>query len=127
MAVPTGASLLGRVHTALADDGKTGEFLGRLTQKRKIGAIGHGAVDGGDTMRKRGGYKVEAHINRTANVLDGGTIRHQEHTLLVQRTEGVLDGLAIGTRTIGGIDRHDIGTRGNAGASVTQRRRDVNA
>ena len=70
---------------------------------------------------------VEAHINRTANVLDGGTIRHQEHTLLVQRTEGVLDGLAIGTRTIGGIDRHDIGTRGNAGASVTQRRRDVNA
>lgn len=78
-------------------------------------------------MRKRGGYKVEAHINRTANVLDGGTVGHQEHTLLVQRTEGVLDGLAIGTRTIGGIDRHDIGTRGNAGTSMAQRRRDVNA
>ena len=78
-------------------------------------------------MRKRGGYKVEAHINRTANVLDGGTIRHQEHTLLVQRAEGILDRLAVGTRAIGGVDRHDIGTGSNAGASVTQRRRDVNA
>ena len=78
-------------------------------------------------MRKRGGYQVEAHINRTANVLDGGTIRHQEHTLLVQRAEGILDRLAIGARTIGGVDRHDIGTGSNAGASVTQRRRDVNA
>ena len=78
-------------------------------------------------MRECGGYQVEAHINRTANVLDGGTIRHQEHTLLVQRAEGILDRLAIGTRTIGGVDRHDIGTRSNAGTSVTQRRRDVNA
>lgn len=45
----------------------------------------------------------------------------------MQRAEGILDGLAIGTRTIGGVDRHDIGTGSNAGASVTQRRRDVNA
>ena len=78
-------------------------------------------------MRKRGRYQVEAHINRTANVLDGGTIRHQEHTLLVQRAEGILDRLAIGARTIGGVDRHDIGTSSNAGAGVAQRRRDVNA
>lgn len=78
-------------------------------------------------MRKRGGYQVKAHINSTANVLDGGTIRHQEHTLLVQRAEGILDRLAIGAWTIGGVDRHDIGTGSNAGASVTQRRRDVNA
>lgn len=78
-------------------------------------------------MRKRGGYQVKAHINSTANILDGGTIRHQEHTLLVQRTEGILDRLAIGARTIGGVNRHDVGTGGNAGASVTQRRRDVNA
>lgn len=45
----------------------------------------------------------------------------------MQRAEGILDRLAIGTRTIGGVDRHDIGTRSNAGTSVTQRRRDVNA
>ena len=45
----------------------------------------------------------------------------------MQRTESIFDGLAIGTRTIGGVDRHDIGTRSNAGASVAQRRRDVNA
>ena len=45
----------------------------------------------------------------------------------MQRTEGILDRLAIGARTIGGVDRHDIGTGSNAGASVTQRRRDVNA
>ena len=78
-------------------------------------------------MRKRSGYQVKAHINRTANVLDGGTIRHQEHALLVQRTEGVLDGLAIGTWAISGINCHDVGTGGNAGASMTQRRRDVDA
>ena len=34
------------------------------------------------------------------------------------REVGRDDGLAIGTRTIGGVDRHDIGTRSNAGASV---------
>ena len=45
----------------------------------------------------------------------------------MQRTEGILDRLAIGARTIGGVDRHDIGTSSNAGAGVTQRRRDVNA
>ena len=45
----------------------------------------------------------------------------------MQRAEGILDRLAVGTRTIGGVDRHDIGTGSNAGASVTQRRRDVNA
>ena len=45
----------------------------------------------------------------------------------MQRTEGILDRLAIGARTIGGVDRHDIGTSSNAGAGVAQRRRDVNA
>ena len=45
----------------------------------------------------------------------------------MQRTEGVLDGLAIGTWAISGINCHDIGTGGNAGASVAQRRRDVDA
>ena len=45
----------------------------------------------------------------------------------MQRAEGILDRLTIGARTIGGVDRHDIGTGSNAGASVTQRRRDVNA
>ena len=45
--IDRGASLLGRVHATLADDGKAGEFLGRLTQERQVGAIGHGAVDGG--------------------------------------------------------------------------------
>ena len=125
--IDRGASLLGRMHATLANDRKAGEFLSRLTQERQVGAIGHGAVDGGDAVRKRGGYQVKAHINSTANVLDGGTIRHQEYTLLVQRAEGILDRLAIGARTIGGVDRHDIGTGSNAGASVTQRRRDVNA
>ena len=78
-------------------------------------------------MRKRGGYQVEAHVDSTTNILDGGTVGHQEHALLVQRAEGVLDGLAIGTWAIGGINCHDVGTRGNAGASVAQRRRDVDA
>lgn len=78
-------------------------------------------------MRQRGGHQVEAHVDSTTNILDGGTVGHQEHALLVQRTESIFDGLAIGTRTIGGVDRHDIGTRSNAGASVAQRRRDVNA
>lgn len=122
-----GTGLLGRMHAALADDGKAGKLLGRLAQERQIGTVGHGAIDSGNTMRKRGGYQVETHINRTANVLDGGTIRHQEHTLLVQRAESILDRLAIGARTIGGVDRHDIGARSNAGASVTERRRDINA
>ena len=43
--IDRGASLLGRMHATLANDGKAGEFLGRLTQERRIGAIGHGAVD----------------------------------------------------------------------------------
>ena len=122
-----GAGLLGRVHAALADDGKAGKFLGRLAQERQIGTVGHGAIDSGNTMRKRGGHQVKAHVDSTTNILDGGTVGHQEHALLVQRTEGVLDGLAIGTWAISGINCHDVGTSGNAGASMTQRRRDVDA
>ena len=45
----------------------------------------------------------------------------------MQRAERVLERLAIGTRAIGSVDCHDIGTGGNAGASMTQRRRDVDA
>ena len=78
-------------------------------------------------MRKRGGHQIEAHVDCTANVLDGGAVSHQEHAFFVQRTEGVLDGLAIGARAIGGIDSHDVGTGGNAGTSMTQRRRDIDA
>ena len=78
-------------------------------------------------MRERGGHQIEAHIDRTTNILDSGAVRHQEHALLVQRTESILERLAIGARTIGGVNRHDVGTGGNASASVTQRRRDVNA
>ena len=78
-------------------------------------------------MRKRGGHQVEAHVDSTTNILDSSTVGHQEHALLVQWTEGVLDGLAIGTRAISGINCHDVGTGGNAGASMTQRRRDVDA
>lgn len=38
--IDRGASLLGRMHATLANDGKAGEFLGRLTQERQVGAIG---------------------------------------------------------------------------------------
>mgnify|MGYP000125713963 CR=1 FL=1 len=136
IAVPTTTAHAPASIAARASSGvctRPSQMMGRpgIPRSPDAGAAGrghrHGAVDGGDTVRECGGYQVEAHINRTANVLDGGTIRHQEHTLLVQRAEGILDRLAIGTRTIGGVDRHDIGTRSNAGTSVTQRRRDVNA
>ena len=53
-------------------------------------------VDGSDTVRERGGHQIEAHIDRTTNILDSGAVRHQEHALLVQRTESHPRRLAIG-------------------------------
>ena len=51
-----------------------GEKISAMVQMKEfeedkylIMSIGHGAVDGGDTVRERGRYQVEAHINRTTD------------------------------------------------------------
>ena len=46
-------------------------------------------------------------------------------SLLLQRAHRILERLAVGARTIGGVDGDDVGAGGDTGARMAERRRDV--
>lgn len=122
-----GAGILRRMHVSLADNGQIGKFLDGLTQQRQIGPLVQRRFDRRLVVRQRGGNQIEAQSPRTANVLDGHAVGHKQHSLFLQWAHRILERLAVGTRAIGCVDGHDIGTGSDAGASMTQRRRDIDS
>lgn len=125
--VDRGAALGGRMDMALADDGQVGELGGRLAQQRQIGTLVQRGLDRGLVVGKRRGNEIEAELHGATDVLDGHAVGHEQHALLLERSHRVLEGLAIGARTIRGIDGDDVRTGRDAGARMAERRGDVNA
>lgn len=60
-----------------------------------------------------------------ANVLDSHAVGHEQHPLFLKWAHRILEQLTVGTMAVGRVDGHDIGTCGDAGAGMTQRRRDI--
>ena len=79
-------------------------------------------------MGKRRGNEVAASGNGTTDILDGGAVSHDDHVALgANAGNDFLEGAAVRTGPVGGVDGHDVATSVHTSHGMAQGRGDVHA